>query len=228
MSAEAILELTNTAEQIDPADLGLHAGAYTALESVDIRAIEQQVMLLAVAQALLQVINTNVSGLVARDIYQQYDLLDAVGAAFTINDWYQPIVAPATKGNYSTAAANLKAANELVYTTGFLSHYNRKVLVLFGEEIVNVGNYRSSSIVSSNAMILKRGNVKLIDIIDHQSISSRQPPYEIWRTPIMFKAADEANIVMVPDSRAAVNANKFDTIKFKAVCVETLGSSQTG
>ena len=70
MAAEAILELTNTAEQIDPADLGLHAGAYTALESVDIRAIEQQVMLLAVAQALLQVINTNVSGLVARDVLE--------------------------------------------------------------------------------------------------------------------------------------------------------------
>lgn len=185
-------------------------------------------MLLAVAQALLQVINTNVSGLVARDIYQQYDLLDAVGAAYTNNDWYQPLVAPATKGNYSTAAANLKAANELVYTTGFLSHYNRKVLVLFGEEIVYVGNSRGNAIVSSNAMILKRGNVKLIDIIDHQSISSRQPPYEIWRTPIMFKAADEANIVMVPDSRSPVNANKFDTIKLKAVCVETLGSSQTG
>ena len=228
MSAEAILELTNTAEQIDPADLGLHAGAYTALESVDIRAIEQQVMLLAVAQALLQVINTNVSGLVARDIYQQYDLLDLVGAAYTNNDWFQPLVGPATKSFYATAAADLKAANTLVYTTGFLSHYNRKILVLFGEEIVNVGNSRGTAIVASNAMILKRGNVKLIDIIDHQSISSRQPPYEIWRTPIMFKAADEANIVMVPDSRAASNANKFDTIKLKAVCVETLGSSQTG
>jgi hypothetical protein len=223
MSAEAIMELTTTAEQIDPADLGLHAGAYTALESVDMRAIEQQVMLLAVAQALLQVINTNVSGLVARDVWQQYDLLNGAGAVIASNDWRQPVT-----GNYSTNAADLKAANELVYTTGFLSHYNRKIIIFFAEEVVNVGINRGINPVTSNAMILKRGNVKLIDIIDHQSLSTRNPPMEFWRTPIMYKAADEANIVFVPDSRLAAGANKFDTIKLKGVLVETLGSSQTG
>jgi hypothetical protein len=223
MSAEAILELVNTAEQIDPADIGLQAGSYTALEAVDIRAIEQQVRLLAVAQALLQVINTNVSGLVARDIYQQYDLLDGSGTILTNNDWRQPV-----SGNYATAAANLKAANELVYTTGFNSHYNRKIIIFFGEEVVNVGNFRGVNPVTSNALILKRGNVKLIDIIDHQSLSTRNPPFQLWRTPIMYKAADEANLIYVPDSRLAAGANKFDTIKLLACVVETLGSSQTG
>lgn len=233
MSAEAILELTNTAEQIDPSDLGLHAGSYTALESVDIRAIEQQVMLLAVAQALLQVINTNVSGLVARDGYPQYDLLtgtaggDTAYDAIISNDWRQPVAAAATP-YYGSAAADLKAANELVYTTGFNSHYNRKVLIFWAEEVVNVGNFRGINPVCSNALIMKRGNVKLIDIIDHQSLGTRNPPIEVWRTPIMFKAADEANIFFVPDARAASTANKFDTIKLKCVVVETLGSSQTG
>lgn len=223
MSAEAILELVQTAEQIDPADIGLQAGSYTALEAVDVRAIEQQVRLLAVAQALLQVINTNVAGLVARDIYQQYDLLDSTFTAITNNDWRQPLT-----GNYSTATANIKTSGDLVYTTGLNSHYNRKIIIFFGEEIVNVGNFRGVNPVNSNSLIMKRGNVKLIDIIDHQSIGTRQPPYEIWRTPIMFKAADEANLLYVPDSRLAVGANKFDTLKPKAVVVETLGSSQTG
>lgn len=227
MSSEAMMELTNKAESIDPSSIGLQSGTYPALTEVDVRAIDQQVRILTAAQALLQVINTTPGGLVLRDIYVQYDFVDGAGVKITNNDWRQPWAGAGTP-NYSTETGNFEADAATVYKTSITSDYNRKVVTIYGFEIVNVGNARGYKALASNAILFKRGNVKLIDIIDLQSIDTRDPPMLILRTPIMYKAADVANIMHSPNGRDTADANKFDTLKYVGITCETLGSSQTG
>lgn len=159
-----------------------------------------------------------------RDIYPQYDFLDGTGAAITSEDWRQPV----GTGNFATATGDVKLSSVTVYTTGLLSKYNLKVILLYGFELVKVGNNRGFSSTVSNTIQLKRGNVKLIDIIDIQSIDTRDPPILILRTPIMYKAADEGNILFTPDAATPADANKFDKIKIIGVVCEPLGASQTG
>jgi len=190
---------------------------------VDIRAIEQQVRMLCAAQALLQVLNTVPAGLVLRDIYPQYDLLTGAGAAITSEDWRQP----ANSGNWSKTSGSIDDP-ESVYKSGLTSKYNLKVMLYYGFELVGVGNFRSSKTICCNSVIFKRGNVKLIDIIDVQSLDTRDPPILIQRTPVMYKAADDLHIQIAPDSAHLADANKFDTIKFIGVTCEPLGQSQTG
>lgn len=227
MSSEAMLELTTKAESIDPSAIGLQSGPYPELTEVDIRAIDQQVRILTAAQALLQVINTTAGGLVLRDLYQQYDLLDGAGTIITNNDWRQPWSGAGT-ANFATATGNVKNDSVSVYTTGFTSHYNRKIITVFYFELVGVGNCRANKQTVTTTVQFKRGNVKLIDIIDIQSIDNRNPPLLVLRTPVMYKAADDLNILMTPDQETAADANKFEKIKFGAIVAETLGSSMTG
>jgi|SRR6476469_4158581 len=222
-STEAQNDLMMKAETIDPASIGLQTGPYTALLPVDIRAIEQQLRIITAAQALMQVINTSPAGLVLRDIYVQYDLLDGAGAVITSGDWRQPVT-----GNFATATGNIKADGVTVYTTGINSRFTMKVLTFYGVELVMVGNLRGHKASVSNALQFKRGIVKLIDIIDIQSIDNRDPPMLIFRAPIMYKASDDGNIIMVPDAATPADANKIDHIKFIAVVCESLGASQTG
>lgn len=222
-----MLELTTKAESLDPSSIGLQSGTYPALTEVDIRAIDQQVRILTAAQALLQVINTTPGGLVLRDIYVQYDFVDGVGTKITNNDWRQPWSGAATP-NFTTNTGDFENSSVTVYKTSITSDYNRKVITIYGFELVNVGNARSYKSLASNSILFKRGNVKLIDIIDMQSIDTRSPPMLILRTPIMYKAADVANILHTPNGRDTADVNKFDVIKYVGITCETLGSSQTG
>jgi len=230
MSSEAMLELTTKAESIDPASIGLQSGPYTDLTPVDIRAIEQQVRILTAAQALLQVINTTPSGLVLRDPYVQYDFLSPAsgGIKITSGDWRQPAVDGSSSLFYSTATGDITAAPVSVYITGFTSKYNMKVITIYGFEVVGTGNDRGGKCICINTILLKRGNVKLIDIIDIQGLSTGSPPRKILRTPVMYKAADDGNVLFTPDYATPADANKFDRIKPICVVCESLGASQTG
>lgn len=226
-----MLELTTKAESIDPASIGLQSGPYTDLTPVDIRAIEQQVRILTAAQALLQVINTTPSGLVLRDPYVQYDFLSPAsgGIKITSADWRQPAVDGTSTLNYATATGDITGSGVVsVYITGFTSKYNMKVITIYGFEVVGTGNARGGKCICINAILLKRGNVKLIDIIDIQGLSTASPPRKILRTPVMYKAADDGNILFSPDYATPADANKFDRIKPVAVVCESLGASQTG
>jgi hypothetical protein len=226
MSSEAMLELTTKAESIDPAAIGLQSGPYVTVTDVDTRAVEQQVRILTAAQALLQVINTTPAGLVLRDPYVQYDFLDGAGTVITASDWRQPWY-NATTAYFSTTTGAIADAVS-VYTTGFNSKYTMKIITFWGFELAGVGNERPHSSIVSNGVMFKRGNVKLIDIIDTQGIDIRDPPRLVLRTPIMYKAADDGNVLWIPDQVTAGNANKFDTIKPLVVVCESLGASQTG
>lgn len=217
-----MIKLQAMKETIDPGRLGLISGPYTSITELDVRAYIDAVIRYAAAQALIDQISNVQGGIVVRDIMPDKDLLDGSGTAITSRDWRQPV-----SSNYTTVTGAAASAVS-VYTTSRTSNNDRKVLIICGLKNVGSGPSREAAILSTNSMILKRSDVKTIDIwqIECLETANNQEIYGI--VPVIFKRGDDANILFVPNAKVPVSASKIDRLQIIGKIAEALGANVTG
>lgn len=240
-SLEAELELDTTAEQVDLNDLymiRLNKPRYISKE------LYKYIAKRTVAQALLQVINTNATGLILREIWPKYDLAtyDDIRRIIS-NDWRQP---PSTEWiqideirrqipNIPEADLPISSVPRLrtwddvevregltcraIYTNGFVTHYNRKAMAIIGFQ-----NLHPEEEVNTSAIIMRRGNVRLIGIDDMQSINNRGVIF--FHKPWLVKAADEIRIDFEL-KQDAIGKRKHDQLQVLGMVCETAGANLT-
>lgn len=240
MSAEEELQLDAVAEQVNLNDLymiRLNKPRYISKE------LYKYIAKRTVAQAILQVINTNASGLVLREIWPKYDLATGDGInTITSNEWRQPpshewISVEELQEHYRQlnqirAITDLSPIPRLrtwddvqreglvcrsIYTNGFLTHYNRKAMTILGFQ-----NLHPEEEVNVTSIILKRGNVRLVGIDDMQSINNRGVIF--FHKPWLVKAADEIRIDF-EIKQEALDQHKHDQLQMLGMVCETAGAS---
>ena len=239
MSTEEELQLDATADQVNLNDLymiRLNKPRYISKE------LYKYIARKTVAQALLQVINTNVAGLILREIWPRYDLGtgDAVIPIIT-SDWRQP---PTTEWVPTEELRSQLSANQdvalspvprlrtwddiqireglnvrSIYTNGFNTHYNRKTMSIFGFQ-----NLHPEEEINVTTAIMRRGNVRLTGIDNMQSINNRGVLF--FHKPWLVKAADEIRIDFEL-KQDIIGQRKYDQLQVLGMVCETAGASLT-
>ena len=179
-------------KRVNIRNVGLISGVYHNLRSQDFRAIEESVNKYVVAQAKQDNLSNFDSGIVVRDIFPDMDLLDGDNEVITRRQWLQ-------YNNRAGRRCTLKKDAQTVYKTGRKSDNDRKVMCLYGFE-----NFGYNKV---NSIIIKRADVRTIDIIDTSSLDRDFGPI-LLKTPIMFKRSDDMNIEFIFDDYVEVTEIK--------------------
>lgn len=218
-----MIQLIATKDTVDPNKIGLISGPYPHVTPVDARAIVDGLIRFGAAQAKIDNIQSTYGGMVCRPIFPNKDFMAPDGTtAIASADWRQPYTS-----NYTTAAGT-QAGAATVYVTNLTSKNDRKVIIVGGFKNVGTGPYRTNTILASNMILAKRGDVRLIDIIHIQDLETN-PNNEIWlMTPWLFRRNDEAVFMHCPNARVAVSAAKYEELKYIGIVTESLGSNMSG
>jgi hypothetical protein len=243
--SQAMINLQARKETIDTSKIGLMSGVYARMTDIDVRALEDAVSRFVAAQALIDNVANVEGSLVVRDIFPDLDLLDGyinINSPINSRDWRQPAQYSAATGSVANTNAyyNVSAQTSpgtapgsvgnalIIYTTSRNSNNDRKVLGFYGIALVAVGPYRDYPTLNSNSIIFRRTSVKIIDQIPIQRLETELTMRLYFKTPVLYKRADDANILFVPNARTAVNASKFDQMELLGKCAEPLGSTVMG
>ena len=197
--------------RVDLHRIGLMSGVYPSIASPTIRLIQESAIKYAVAQAILDNIATRESSLVVRDLFPDIDLLDGRGKPITNREWIQYNVRANRKCTQPSDA-------QAVYTTGKECNNERKVIIIWGFE--NLGHNRV------NCIIIKRSQVKTIDVIDSSNLKFTDyftGRIRVLKTPIMYKARDDARIEFIFD-----NYVNYTQIRPLGIVVEASGQTMLG
>ena len=240
MSTEEELELDTQAQQVNLNDLymiRLNKPRYISKE------LYKYIAKRTVAQALLQVINTNVHGLVLREIWPKYDLAtgDYINRIIA-SDWRQPpsfewipieelrqqidappdaLLSPLPRlRTWDDVEAREGLICSAIYTNGFNTNYNRKVMCIIGFQ-----NLHPEEEINVTSIYLKYGDVRLIGIDDMQAINNRGVIF--FHKPWLVKAADEIRIDMELKQDTVIGQHKHDQLQVLGMVCETAGASLT-
>ena len=221
MATQQLIKLQNRKEALDIGAIGLISGIHPAITKPDIRAMDDQMTRFVTAQALIDNINSVEGGINVRGILVEKDLLNGAGTAITSRDWRQPYTS-----NYSSATG-LPSTAESIYKTSRTSDNDRKVIGMFGIRFTLPSN-RQSLALMINSIVIKRGDVKTIDVMPVQALEALEDGIALFKTPVLFKRNDDLHILHVPDARHAADASKVDYLEYVGLVAEALGSTMTG
>ena len=210
-SGASLAILKRQKDNINLNRVGLMSGVYPQVTSPTLRAIQEAATKYAVAQAILDNIATVESSLAVRDLFPDIDLLDGRGKPITKREWIQ-------YNNRANRKCNTPADAQAVYQTGKECNNERKVIIIWGFE--NLGYNKVNSI------IMKRSQVKVIDVIDTSNLKFTDyftGRIRVLKTPILYKARDDARIEFIFD-----NYVNYTQIRPLAIVVESLGQTMIG
>lgn len=196
-------------ESIRLQDVGLMSGTYKHLTDEDIRAVEDASRRYVAAQAILDNVATHESSLVIRDMFPDKDFLDIRDRSIDIRSW-KVNVGPIED---DTAAEFNK---KIVFKTGKNCDNERKVYIIYGFQLLGKEN-------TTNSIVIKRANVKIIDIIQTYDLQKKGDKV-ILLTPVLYQARDNAQIEFVFNN----GSNGQVEIRPLGFIAESVGQSMVG
>jgi hypothetical protein len=141
------------------------------------------------AQGLIDNLSNTEGGLVCREVIAALDLNDStLTTLVTSNDWRQPVLSDVNFGThaYATTTGN-KTAKVQIYATNTLGARNdRKIYVAWGLRQVGSGPARDHAVLSINAWLWYRSDVKIIDWWNVQQLETVDGQAVYGQTPILY------------------------------------------
>jgi hypothetical protein len=181
----------------------------------ELKSLERYAINLGVQQAMLNAIATSPDGLSVRPFIPDVDFIDGNSNTIGKREWVQP-----WSGTYTNVSAGTAV---VVYQTSNATRYDRKVMVIWGLSVVNVGNQRTAGVIDTSSIIFSDTAGNTYDIWDPQRLDTSDALYAY--APIIYPNSRTAKIQFLPKYGAS---GAFEVIHLIGRIIEPVGDNIQG